>query len=81
MVDTHTTGCCWIELPEGKWQLRKQAQPGTTTASSLPYTSRCQFEVDIAYNNLVAHEPEGEWSKVAPFRILSFDIECAGRKG
>lgn len=24
---------------------------------------------------------EGEWSKVAPFRILSFDIECAGRKG
>ena len=23
----------------------------------------------------------GEWSKVAPVRILSFDIECAGRKG
>lgn len=80
MVDTHITGCCWIELPEGKWQLRKQEhQPGTT--SSLPYTSRCQFEVDVAYNSLVAHEPEGEWSKVAPFRILSFDIECAGRKG
>jgi DNA polymerase delta subunit 1 len=25
--------------------------------------------------------PEGEWSKIAPLRILSFDIECAGRKG
>ena len=24
---------------------------------------------------------QGEWSKVAPLRILSFDIECAGRKG
>lgn len=24
---------------------------------------------------------QGEWSKVAPVRILSFDIECAGRKG
>ena len=25
--------------------------------------------------------PQGEWSKIAPVRILSFDIECAGRKG
>ena len=23
----------------------------------------------------------GEWDKIAPLRILSFDIECAGRKG
>ena len=23
----------------------------------------------------------GEWDKIAPIRILSFDIECAGRKG
>ena len=23
----------------------------------------------------------GEWQRIAPFRILSFDIECAGRKG
>ena len=23
----------------------------------------------------------GEWMKIAPLRILSFDIECAGRKG
>ncbi len=23
----------------------------------------------------------GEWQKIAPVRILSFDIECAGRKG
>ena len=24
---------------------------------------------------------QGEWSRIAPVRILSFDIECAGRKG
>ena len=47
------------------------------------------------YDRFVSHEPEGEWAKVAPLRILSFgiprcdsvdndtyaDIECAGRKG
>ena len=27
------------------------------------------------------HRTAGNWSKLAPFRILSFDIECAGRKG
>lgn len=31
--------------------------------------------------DLIAHKPEGEWAKMAPLRILSFDIECAGRKG
>jgi len=29
----------------------------------------------------VAHEAVGDWAKMAPLRILSFDIECAGRKG
>jgi DNA polymerase elongation subunit (family B) len=33
------------------------------------------------YDNIVSHAPEGNWSKIAPLRILSFDIECAGRKG
>uniref|UniRef100_A0A0D9XPV7 DNA polymerase n=1 Tax=Leersia perrieri TaxID=77586 RepID=A0A0D9XPV7_9ORYZ len=35
----------------------------------------------IIYSDLVSHPAEGEHSKMAPFRILSFDIECAGRKG
>ena len=39
------------------------------------------LQVDVAWNKLIVHEPEGEWARVAPFRILSFDIECAGRKG
>lgn len=29
----------------------------------------------------MSHAPEGDWLKIAPLRILSFDIECAGRKG
>jgi len=29
----------------------------------------------------VSHAPEGDWLNIAPLRILSFDIECAGRKG
>jgi DNA polymerase delta subunit 1 len=33
------------------------------------------------HRDLIAHKPEGEFSKMAPFRILSVDIECAGRKG
>lgn len=74
MVDTNVVGCSWIELPVGKWLIRSKD-------SKVKPESRCQIEVDVAWNNFIAHQPEGEWSKVAPFRILSFDIECAGRKG
>ncbi|KAM3963556.1 LOW QUALITY PROTEIN: DNA polymerase delta 1, catalytic subunit [Aphomia sociella] len=74
MVDTTVVGCSWIELPVGKWSLRSKN-------TTIKPESRCQIEVDIAWNNFIAHQPEGEWSKVAPIRILSFDIECAGRKG
>nr|BAJ78750.1 DNA polymerase delta catalytic subunit [Oyamia lugubris] len=69
MTDTGLVGCSWVELPPGKWMYHSQKQ------------TRCQIEVDCSWEKLVPHAPEGEWSKVAPFRILSFDIECAGRKG
>ena len=39
------------------------------------------MEVDIFYNKLIVHACEGIWSSIAPLRILSFDIECMGRKG
>ncbi|XP_067005880.1 DNA polymerase delta catalytic subunit isoform X2 [Anabrus simplex] len=71
MADTGVVGCSWIELPRGKWQLRSKSM----------FQSRCQIEVDVAWTDFIAHAPEGEWNKVAPFRILSYDIECAGRKG
>jgi DNA polymerase delta subunit 1 len=71
MADTQVVGCNWIELPAGVWNLRQ----------SRDFQSRAQVEVDVAWDKLVSHVPEGEWSHVAPLRILSFDIECAGRKG
>ena len=34
-----------------------------------------------SYKDIIAHPADGEWQKMAPLRILSFDIECAGRQG
>ncbi|XP_018572479.1 DNA polymerase delta catalytic subunit [Anoplophora glabripennis] len=74
MVDCNILGCCWIELPIGKWYFRSEK-------SSFPVTSRCQIEVDVSWADFIAHAPEDKWASVARFRIHSFDIECAGRKG
>ncbi|THG23491.1 hypothetical protein TEA_028792 [Camellia sinensis var. sinensis] len=69
MIDCNIVGGNWIEVPAGKY--RKPAK-------NLSY---CQLEFDCLYSDLISHAPEGEFSKMAPFRILSFDIECAGHKG
>ncbi|VDO97269.1 unnamed protein product [Schistosoma mattheei] len=47
----------------------------------LTSQTRCQIEFDIAWDALIVHSPEGQWSNIAPLRVLSFDIECASRKG
>ncbi|KAL3267213.1 hypothetical protein HHI36_011349 [Cryptolaemus montrouzieri] len=76
MIDAKIMGCCWLELPAGKWFKRN------SLSSQFSITSRCQLEVDVSWENFIAHSPEEEnWSDVAQFRIHSFDIECAGRKG
>lgn len=36
---------------------------------------------DNSYKDLISHAPDGDWATIAPMRVLSFDIECAGRKG
>ena len=41
----------------------------------------CSIEADVHFSDLIPHEPEGEWADIAPMRIFSYDIECAGRKG
>ncbi|KAJ1460963.1 DNA polymerase family B-domain-containing protein [Pelagophyceae sp. CCMP2097] len=71
MIDMGITGCSWLELPRGSFSERKPTEK----------KSRCQREVDVVFDSVVAHAPEGAWSKLAPIRILAFDIECAGRKG
>lgn len=47
----------------------------------VPQVSLCQYEVDIGWTEFISHPAEGEWQRIAPLRVLSFDIECAGRKG
>ncbi|KAF7794322.1 hypothetical protein EIP86_005456 [Pleurotus ostreatoroseus] len=71
MIDTRVVGMNWIELPAGKYEL--------WTGSKKK--SRCQIEVAVKWNDFISHSPEGDWQRMAPLRILSFDIECAGRKG
>lgn len=61
----------WVEVPAKSYKLISEHQRH----------SNCQIEAEVTYRDLIAHKPEGEWAKMAPLRILSFDIECAGRKG
>ncbi|XP_051905089.1 DNA polymerase delta catalytic subunit [Hippocampus zosterae] len=80
MVDCDVVGCCWIELPKGRYRVREEKNAMDT--SQLPgKESLCQYEVDVAWTDLISHPAEGEWQRIAPLRVLSFDIECAGRKG
>ena len=81
MVDSSVVGCCWVEVPAGKYHLRDKENSSHNDPKRPPLRSACQIELDVSWTDFIAHNPEGEWSKVAPFRILSFDIECAGRKG
>ncbi|XP_057770162.1 DNA polymerase delta catalytic subunit [Salvia miltiorrhiza] len=69
MIDCNIVGGNWIEVPHGKYK---------KAGKNFSY---CQLEFDCLFSDLISHTPEGEFSKMAPFRILSFDIECAGRKG
>jgi DNA polymerase delta subunit 1 len=70
MIDTSIVGGNWVELPAGSYTL-------TPSASQ---TTHCQLEAHVRFDAVVSHPCEGEWSKLAPFRILSLDIECQGRK-
>lgn len=70
MVDTDIVGCNWLELPAEKYILRPQGK-----------ATLCQLEADVLWSDVVSHPPEGQWQRIAPLRVLSFDIECAGRKG
>ncbi|KZT51942.1 hypothetical protein CALCODRAFT_442347 [Calocera cornea HHB12733] len=71
MIDCRVVGMNWIEAPAGKYKLR----------TAKDRVSNCQIEFNIRWDQFISHAAEGEWDKTAPLRILSFDIECAGRKG
>ncbi|TFY75983.1 hypothetical protein EWM64_g8027, partial [Hericium alpestre] len=70
MKITVVVGMNWIEVPAGTYILVNGSRK-----------SNCQIELDVKWDKFISHAPEGQWSKIGPLRILSFDIECAGRKG
>ncbi|CAM2110072.1 unnamed protein product [Caretta caretta] len=80
MVDRDVVGCNWIELPPGKYRLRPEQLMGEPP-KELAKASLCQLEADVGWADFISHPPEGDWQGIAPLRVLSFDIECAGRKG
>lgn len=71
MVDTDIVGGNWITLPSGTY----------TPRTARGAVSTCQYEVDTSWSTVLSHATEGEHQKIAPLRILSFDIECLGREG
>ena len=71
MIDKKIQGADWVELPAATYSIRDSAAKA----------SRCSFEVDVVCDNVVPHECVGAWGAIAPLRVLSFDIECMGRKG
>jgi DNA polymerase delta subunit 1 len=95
MVDQSIVGCNWLQLPAGTYAVRRggagDGGGGKSAVGSgggagaggwpLPRKTHCQLEVDVVYDAIISHAPDGEWQRVAPVRILSFDIECMGRKG
>ncbi|PWN27234.1 hypothetical protein BDZ90DRAFT_220859 [Jaminaea rosea] len=71
MIDNQIVGMNWLSLKAGNYQLRDEGRK----------VSLAQIEVDCPADEIVSHAPDGEWADIAPLRIMSFDIECAGRKG
>eukprot|EP01100_Stratorugosa_tubuloviscum_P014987 TRINITY_DN834_c0_g1_i1.p1 TRINITY_DN834_c0_g1~~TRINITY_DN834_c0_g1_i1.p1 ORF type:complete len:904 (-),score=332.36 TRINITY_DN834_c0_g1_i1:166-2877(-) len=70
MIDTNMVGANWLEFPPGSYKIINENNK-----------SNCQIEVAIHYSSIISYLPDSNWSDIAPIRLLSFDIECAGRKG
>lgn len=69
LVDNEIYGSNWITITKGHYKLCSHK------------TSHCQIEVCCSFQDLKHHEATGDYLVIAPFRILSIDIECQGRKG
>ena len=64
MIDKNINGSDWVECPAACYTIRPEERK----------VSRCTIEADIDFDHLVSHECSGVWSKIAPLRVLSFDI-------
>ncbi|CCW63167.1 unnamed protein product [Phytomonas sp. EM1] len=69
LVDNEMGGCNWVTIPRGEF------------IAYACKTSTSQIEIACSHEAVHNHEPTGAYLSIAPFRILSVDIECQGRKG
>ena len=68
MIDNEIGGMTWVTVPAKKWEIRPSEKKD----------SHSQIEFDVNnYNDVECLPCDGKYSKIAPLRILSFDIECA----
>jgi len=72
MVDNDIAGGQWLELKA----------PDYTARPSSSRTTHCQYEFDVHYKKVSPKSSlDGDWGRLAPMRILSFDIECFAEVG
>lgn len=86
-------GMNWLEIKAGGWQHKRdkisscqyeiecECVPLPPLSLAPRRRPELTLEPPCSHTALISHEAVGDWSGVAPLRILSFDIECAGRKG
>lgn len=51
---------------------------GNLVISILSWRER---KIDVSFENVIGLESIGDYTAIAPLRLLSFDIECQGRQG
>lgn len=69
LVDCDVGGCNWVSIKQSGFVLTRLR------------TSTAQIEVDSSFETIESHVAVGQYMDIAPFVILSIDIECMGRKG
>jgi len=71
MIDIGLQGMSWLRIQPGDYKIRPVNER----------TSNCQIEIDTKFDKIIALPSEGDYLKMAPLRILSFDIECTAEHG
>jgi DNA polymerase delta subunit 1 len=71
MIDIGIVGAGWIKVPKDLYSIRE----------SKNCISRMQLEVDTDYMCIHSISLDGEYSMIAPLRIMAIDIECLGIEG
>ncbi|ELP86560.1 DNA polymerase delta catalytic subunit, putative [Entamoeba invadens IP1] len=71
MIDAGIVGCSWVKAPPKRYVIIPDSNR----------ISRCQLEISLDYRDLVNLGFTGEYTRMAPLRICSFDIECVSAKG